>query len=140
MCSNPAEKKAAEILINARMPEIVSESLQTNNDELLPSIKRALLETIVSGTANQKNEVIQYVECFLSNRSQSNNSTSYEKYLKWLNLNKFIDIVKLKEDGQDSLIECYKPTQLGYAVVGSAMVIISFKIEFKRFFLFVQLA
>jgi len=91
MCSNPAEKKAAEILINARMPEIVSEPLQTNNDELLPSIKRALLETIVSGTANQKHEVIQYVECFLSNRSQSNNSTSYEKYLKWLNLNKFID-------------------------------------------------
>ena len=120
MCSNIAEKKAAETLINAKIPEITSDLFQ-NIDELLPSIKRALLETIVSGTATQKNEIIQYVECFLSNRSQSKNSTPYDKYLKWLNTNKFIDIVNLKDEDNQTLIECYKPTQLGFAVVGSAM-------------------
>ena len=126
MCSNQAEKRAAETLINSKIPEVTSDCLlNTNtNEELLPSIKRALLETIVSGTATKKCEIIQYVDCFLSNKSQSSNcAASYEKYLKWLNANKFIDIVKVKEDDGESLSECYKPSQLGYAVVGSAMAI-----------------
>ena len=122
MCSNPSEKKAAEALLSSKIPEIATETVSKNNDELLASIKRALLETIVSGTATKKDEIIQYVECFLSNKTQSKSPDSYEKYLKWLHLNQFIDIVKLKEENSEILNECYKPTQLGYAVVGSAMV------------------
>ena len=47
MCANLAEKKVAETLINSKMPEVNVDSLQNTNEELLPSIKRALLETIV---------------------------------------------------------------------------------------------
>ena len=121
MCSNPNEKKAAETLLNSKMPEVTSESMASNGDELMASIKRALLEVLVSATATKKTEIVQYIECFLSNKTHgAKNSDSCEKYIKWLHSNQFIDIVKIKDS--ESLVECYKPTQLGYAVVGSAMV------------------
>lgn len=111
MCANINEKKIAESLINSEISEHISVDAKT---ELFGSIKRALLETIVSGVAVQKKEIIDYVKCFLSHSLVDD--SSYEKYLKWLNSNQFIDI--LSSNNED---ESYKPSQLGYAVVGSAM-------------------
>ena len=130
ICSNPSEKKAGETLINSKMPEISVSALK-NTEELLPSIKRALLETIVSGVDTKKQEIIDYVECFLSNKLENVSAQSYEKYLKWLNSNQFIDIIQVKEEenGREQFVECYKPSQLGFAVVGSAMVILYFLVN-----------
>lgn len=113
MCANPNEKKIAETLLNSNLPEL-STAVNASND-LVSSIKRALLETIVSGIATKKNEIISYVRCFLSYRLEDTNN-SYDKYLKWLNSNQFIDVVNPNDSEEN-----YKPTQLGYAVVGSAM-------------------
>ncbi|CAF0883929.1 unnamed protein product [Brachionus calyciflorus] len=111
MCANLNEKKIAENLLNSEIPELVTSEAQK---ELSSSIKRALLETIVSGVASRKKEIIDYVKCFLSHSLVDD--LGYEKYLKWLNSNQFLDIVSSNSDDEN-----YKSTQLGYAVVGSAM-------------------
>lgn len=113
MCSNLKEKSIGETLLNTKMIHVENNSKSSGND-LVGSIKRALLETIVSGIACKKSEIVDYAKCFLSFKVEETNST--EKYLKWLNLNQFIDIVQ-----SENANETYKPTQLGYAVVGSAM-------------------
>lgn len=123
MCSNANERKIAQTLIGTtQMPDMNFSSnfgAQSSNDpaSLNSGVKRALLETIVSGIASSKQDVIDYVSCFLSTRLE--NADAYEKYLKWLNQNQFIDVDHSSTDGTPS--EHYKPTQLGYAVVGSAM-------------------
>lgn len=119
MCSTSNENKIAESLINcAQLPELSFGShFNTSNEILSSGIKRALLETIVSGIASSKEDIIQYVSCFLANQVEDKNS--YEKYLKWLNQNQFIDIDKVGSESSSN--ENYKPTQLAYAVVGSAM-------------------
>ena len=78
--------------------------------ELLASVKRAVLETIVSGLATTRGELIAYFQCFLSSNSSS--AIDPSKYLKWLAEHKLVVIV----DGAS-----YKPTQLGYAVCAAAM-------------------
>lgn len=113
MCANKNEKNLAEVLINSKQPEL---GFSLKENELKASIKRALLETIVSGIAYKKDEVIEYTNCFIKNSNES-----CEQYLKWLETNKFIAIVKTKDETSDSMIECYKATQLGHAVVASAM-------------------
>ncbi len=120
MCSNVKEKQIAEDLINSELKEIVSNEW-TLGDELKSSVKRALLETIVSGIASKLNEILEYTSCFLTNRSEPGVS---EEYLNWLKKNEFISIVEVKKEGDEidgSLVECCKPTQLGYAVVAAAM-------------------
>ena len=112
MCSNAAEKRIGESLLNSQLPEIHFPST-SNDSDLLPSLKRALLETIVSGIATKKAEITSYMNCFLKIKSSEDKNIS-ERYLKWLNVNQFIDFVKEDE-------ESYKPSQLGYAVVASAM-------------------
>ena len=121
MCSNLAEKRIAQSLVKAKLTEINVPIL--NEEHLLPSIKRALLETIVSGIASKKHEIIEYTNCFLKFKSSQDGSNMSEKYLKWLNMNQFIDIVAIheKSDEEEISTELYKPTQLGYAVVASAM-------------------
>lgn len=117
MCSNSNERKIAEHLLNASYSEASSSSVNkppVDSDTLSASIKRALLETIVSGVASNKQEVVNYVGCFIASSTQP---IEYEKYLKWLNTSQFIDIVH-REESQE---ECYKPTQLAYAVVSSSM-------------------
>lgn len=119
MCSNANERKIAEGLVNIeQMPEAnFASNLSAQSNETAPlngGIKRALLETIVSGVASSKQEVIDYVSCFLSSRLE--NGDSYEKYLKWLNQNQFIDM-----SNSGTVDETYKPTQLAYAVVAAAM-------------------
>jgi len=123
MCSNANEKNIGQNLIScSKLLEMNFSSnfgAQSASDvaTLKPGIKRALLETIVSGVANNKLEVIQYVNCFLSSKLEKEDS--YEKYLKWLNQNQFIDVDKVDSNGV--IDEHYKPTQLAYAVVGAAM-------------------
>lgn len=117
MCSNANERKIAQTLISAsKLPELTFQP-PSSSGELSSSIKRALLETIVSGIAASKREIIQYVSCFLSNRVDD----SYENYLKWLNVNQFIDVVKESSTHNDADDTVYKPTQLAYAVVQSSM-------------------
>lgn len=117
LCGNAKEKQIAHTLLNSELKEIEAVAPKAD-DELKASIKRALLETIVSGIATQKSDIIQYTSCFLTNGSSVG---LCEKYLKWLEQNEFISIVQMKEENCEKLLECYKPTQLGYAVVASAM-------------------
>lgn len=119
MCSNLNEKKIGENLLNSSIPEISANMNQkSSNTELLSSVKRALLETIVSGIASRKEDIIQYTMCTLANQFNEG-SNDYIKYLEWLNTNHFIDTVKINENNQE--FECYKPSQLAYAVVSSSM-------------------
>lgn len=121
MCSNAKEKKIAETLIGCSQVQEAnfmpySWKKSTDDTSLNPSIKRALLETIVSGMASTKCQVIEYLKCFLSSRLE--NEDSYEKYLKWLNQNQFLDIKSVDSETKQ---EHYKPTQLAYGVVAAAM-------------------
>lgn len=124
MCANANEKKIAQMLISSSSSKIPEAAIggnlggQTSND-LNSGVKRALLETIVSGVACSKQEVIDYVSCFLSTRLE--NADAYEKYLKWLNQNQFIDVDQSVSCADEINRENYKPTQLGFAVVGAAM-------------------
>jgi hypothetical protein len=150
MCSNPNEKKLAHDLLNANISEVKcsnspsrnaiiqqTKKAQINSQQtLLPSVKRALLETIVGGIATSRRELIEYASCFLTlNESDLTNKcncnkktdcfciraqTNKENYLNWLNKNEFVSIVK-KDDSVGYEDVLYKPTQLGYAVVSSAM-------------------
>jgi DNA polymerase theta len=121
MCSNANERKIGEALLNASMMDCVNNTMTNNTNkpasvqssELCASIKRALLETIVSGVAVKKTELIQYVNCFIASKTDI---IDYEKYIKWLNTYQFVDIVR-----DESMEEHFKPTQLGYAVVASSM-------------------
>ena len=114
MCANQNEKKFAEMLINSKQAEI---KFNTKNTDLKASIKRALLETIVSGIASKREEIIEYTNCFITNEKDDLNSS--DQYLNWLETNKLIAIIKSKQDV--TLFEYYKATQLGHAVVASAM-------------------
>jgi DNA polymerase theta len=117
MCSNLNEKKIADTLVNcSKLPELTFNS--SSSTELSSSVKRALLETIVSGIATKRGELCQYVSCFLSTKLDD----TFDKYIKWLNTNQFIDVVKSAETSDEHSAEIgYKPTQLAYAVVQSAM-------------------
>ena len=118
LCANAKEKQIGSTLLNSELKEIETTVAANVDDELKSSIKRALLETIVSGIASQKTEIIEYTSCFLNNASDASLS---EKYLKWLGQNEFLSIVQIKEENSEMGLECYKPTQLGYAVVAAAM-------------------
>jgi DNA polymerase theta len=93
MCANQNEKRFAEILINSKLPEVTFSS--NKSSELKPSIKRALLETIVSGMASKKQEIIAYTNCFIMNKN-NDDTNSCDIYLKWLESNKFIAIYTCK--------------------------------------------
>ncbi len=118
MCSNLNEKKIGEALLNSNIMDCVNNTMvnkptTVQSTELCGSVKRALLETIVSGVAVKKTELLQYVNCFISSKTDA---IDYEKYIKWLNTNQFVDIIK-----DENMEEHFKPTQLGYAVVASSM-------------------
>jgi DNA polymerase theta len=121
MCNNQNEKKIGIEILNAEIVQIVSQNnninKQDNQDDLIPSIKRSLLEVIVSGIASKKEDIINYFDCkLMTYNSEEQAMVNFEKYLTWLNKNQFIDVLK-----NEISEECYKPTQLGYAVVASAM-------------------
>jgi DNA polymerase theta len=118
MCNNQNEKKIGIEILNAEIVQIPQNSnKQLNQDDLIPSIKRSLLEVIVSGIASKREDIINYFDCKLMTYNNDDSKVvNFEKYLEWLNKNQFIDVLK-NENSQ----ECYKPTQLGYAVVASAM-------------------
>ena len=104
MCLNAEEKQHAQTLMKSKLPEVKLKAEDT--ESLKPSIKRALLETIVSGIASKKDEVIEYTNCFIRIENGAENNSN-EKYLKWLESNKFISIVETKDqDGKTT--ECYK--------------------------------
>lgn len=103
MCLNSEEKQHAQTLIKSKLPEV---KFRPESNELQPSIKRALLETIVSGIASTREEIIEYTDCFIRNKKRNENESN-ESYLKWLETNKFISIVE-KKDQDGKITECYK--------------------------------
>jgi DNA polymerase theta len=134
MCANASEKKAAETLLRSQMPDLFAAAKSTSvagtgeQQPLLASIKRALLESIVSGVASKHSDIVAYKNCFCKiNHCKNLNANGdededIEAYLQWLNKNEFISIVK--NDGAYGDQTCqtvYKPTQLAFACVASAM-------------------
>ena len=103
MCLNSEEKQHAQTLINSNLPEL---KLKSESIQLQSSIKRALLEAIVSGIVSTKDEVIEYTNCFIIT-VKGNGNESNEKYLKWLESNKFISIIETK-DQDGKITEGYK--------------------------------
>ena len=85
----------------------------------LPIINLLYSQFLIKGVATTKKELIDYTKCFL------NNGITYdgmaECYLDWLRKNEFVSFIDLKDDDSDQLEKMLKPTQLGYAVVASAM-------------------
>jgi hypothetical protein len=133
MCSNAAEKRLGECLINSELPELSSTmgiaapfttkgNKQQNVNELASSMKRAILETIVSGIATTKEDLKLYSNCFLSKQEIEIKGLDIDIYLNWLYKNEFIDVVVDKTSTETNpQKQSYKPTQLGFAVVSSAM-------------------
>lgn len=74
---------------------------------------------ILKGVATSKKEIIDYIKCFLNN--SINNECMADSYLEWLKTNEFISMFASKDDESQTVEHVFKATQLGYAVVASAM-------------------
>ena len=135
MCNNPQEKRVGEALIKSELAPIKS-SLITNKSEmsLTSSMKRAILEIIASGIANDHENLKKYLSCTLLNaeydsivESTKNRESLPNEYailieqsISWLIKCDFITKVKLLKDETDQK-EIFKATPLGNAVLASSM-------------------
>lgn len=122
MCNNSSEKRQGEELVKSTLPPIKS-CLLSSTGNLSLSIKRAVLEIIVSGIAREINDVRLYTSCTLlcvsSNEQNQIIDATIEQSIKWLLENELIAKVSIKEEEIDK--EIFKATPFGSAVLNSAM-------------------
>ncbi|KAK7072181.1 hypothetical protein SK128_021895, partial [Halocaridina rubra] len=115
------EKSKAESLVTSTLPSITS-CLQQDNS-LTSSMKRAILEVIVSGIAATQQDVIRYSSCTLlaasinkeTRLSQTETPNSILSCVQFLEENEFIRL-----QDTDNGVK-YMGTQLGYAVLASGL-------------------
>jgi hypothetical protein len=124
MCNNPNEKRVGEELLKSQLTPI--KSCLSVNMALSGSIKRAILEIVVSGVAQETNDLIKYASCTLLVQQEAQESSKPEQNdfikqcLDWLIKNNFIANVQIKIQDSESK-QIYKATSLGNAVLASAM-------------------
>ncbi|RUS83890.1 hypothetical protein EGW08_008371 [Elysia chlorotica] len=123
----PQEKSKGKTLLQAELPSVES-CLHFDPDEgLSRSLKRAVLEVVVSGVAPSPEDVMTYVNCTLlsasmnSESAQGNNSSVLiESCIQFLQDNEFVTIQKsTNEDGEE--VSRFHPTLLGSAILASSL-------------------
>ncbi|CAL1548393.1 unnamed protein product, partial [Lymnaea stagnalis] len=117
------EKAKAKNLLKSELPAVES-CLQFNVKEgLSSSLKRAVLEIVVSGVAPKVEDVVTYIDCTLLSVSLEGNGLGQvktalvESCIKYLQENEFVTVqVSQKEETNK-----FYPTQLGAAILASSL-------------------
>eukprot|EP00106_Octopus_bimaculoides_P021111 XP_014788553.1 PREDICTED: DNA polymerase theta-like [Octopus bimaculoides] len=124
------EKARAYELLNAALPPIKSSFMKCLQDGPTASLKRAILEIIVSGAAISVSDVSLYTSCTLLSASvedeerRGNNVSLVSECIDFLKENEFISIRNITKEDSDcaeTTESCFFPTKLGSAVLASAL-------------------
>ncbi|XP_074663190.1 DNA polymerase theta-like [Tubulanus polymorphus] len=118
----PNERSKGIALITAEL-EPVKSCLFRRQEGLSSSMKRAMLEVVVSGVAKTPEDLDRYARCTMLSASMETEenvaSTPIQDCIKFLQDNEFIVLKSNEADG--NLNEQYFPTQLGSAVLASSI-------------------
>ncbi|KAL3883562.1 hypothetical protein ACJMK2_029814 [Sinanodonta woodiana] len=120
----PNEKSKAVTLMKSSLPPVNSTLMKQYGEELSSSIKRAVLEVVVSGVASTIQDVADYVSCTLLAVSLPKDGTKTDELIEacvsFLQENEFVTLRKIT-NGDGLVSEKFFPTQLGSAVLASAL-------------------
>ncbi|KAK3585671.1 hypothetical protein CHS0354_020237 [Potamilus streckersoni] len=120
----PNEKSKAVTIMKSTLPPVHSTLMNHQGEQLSSSMKRAILEVVVSGVALTIQDVADYVSCTLLAVSLPKDGTKTDEFIEacisFLQENEFVTVQKItNNDG--SVGERFVPTQLGSAVLASAL-------------------
>ncbi|CAG5132586.1 unnamed protein product [Candidula unifasciata] len=122
----PTEKNMGKKLMESSLPSVKSCLHFDTKEGLTGSLKRAILEVVVSGVAPTPGDVITYINCTLlsaslSEDTQRNLKTALvDSCIQFLQDNEFVTVnITYNEDGTE--IRKFYPTQLGSAILASSL-------------------
>ncbi|VDI52041.1 DNA polymerase theta, partial [Mytilus galloprovincialis] len=120
----PNERDKAVTLISSSLPPVQSCLVSREGQELSSSLKRAILEIVVSGVATVPADVALYTSCTMLSAAISADDNGNEDMIaaciKFLQENEFVCLQKVAvADGKEE--ERFCPTQLGSAVLASSL-------------------
>ncbi|XP_033740640.1 LOW QUALITY PROTEIN: DNA polymerase theta-like [Pecten maximus] len=114
------ERSKAMTLVRSALPPVQS-CLLKNQGQLSSSLKRAILEIVVSGVATCPNDVVTYISCTMLAASLPSDdqqaATIIQDCITFLQENEFVTLQKSAETEE----ERFRPSQLGSAVLASSM-------------------
>ncbi|KAL4233021.1 hypothetical protein ACF0H5_007707 [Mactra antiquata] len=120
----PNERSKAEKLVQGSLPSVHSTLIKNEDEPLSSSLKRAILEVVVSGVATTPDEVSTYASCTLLaaslTKDQTQTSNLIQECVTFLEEYEFVCKQNITQsDGARK--ERYVPTQLGSAVLSSSI-------------------
>ncbi|XP_053395972.1 DNA polymerase theta-like [Mercenaria mercenaria] len=120
----PSERPKAEKLVKGALPAVQSTLVRSEGEPLSSSMKRAILEVVVSGVAMSPAEVSCYASCTLLaaslTKEEDQTKDLIQQCVQFLQENEFVCTQKIKgPEGVES--ERFVPTQLGAAVLASSI-------------------
>ncbi|GFR73382.1 DNA polymerase theta-like, partial [Elysia marginata] len=123
----PQEKLKGKNLLQAELPPVESCLHFDPGEGLSRSLKRAVLEVVVSGVAPSPEDVMTYVNCTLLSASlncdsscENSNSLLIDSCIQFLQDNEFVTVQKSKnDDGVE--VSHFHPTLLGSAILASSL-------------------
>ncbi|KAK3098715.1 hypothetical protein FSP39_022356 [Pinctada imbricata] len=120
----PNERAKAVTLVTSELPSVGSCLYHKEGEPLSRSLKRAILEIVVSGVASVPEDVAMYASCTMLAASLTKDTgqtdTLINACIEFLRENEFVSLQKVREsDGSE--VERFCPTQLGSAVLASAL-------------------
>uniref|UniRef100_A0A803XN46 DNA polymerase theta n=1 Tax=Meleagris gallopavo TaxID=9103 RepID=A0A803XN46_MELGA len=126
----PSERSKGAALLQGSLKPVCSCLLRREGEGVASSMKRAILEIIVSGVASTPDDVQTYASCTLLASSLKENKRENEKEqdkvqkgpieacIAWLLENEFIQIL---ECANDKKAKIFHPTHLGSATLSSSL-------------------
>lgn len=126
----PSERSKGAALLQGSLKPVCSCLLRKEGEGVASSMKRAILEIIVSGVANTPDDVQTYASCTLLASSLKDNKRENEKEqdkvqtgpieacIAWLLENEFIQVL---ERADDKKAKIFHPTHLGSATLSSSL-------------------
>ncbi|XP_071114847.1 DNA polymerase theta-like [Haliotis cracherodii] len=117
----PSEKSRAMDLMKSELPPVKSCLIREGREELSSSMKRAILEIVVSGVATAPRDVAAYASCTMlaATCEEQDNNQLIDTCIAFLRENEFVTLKTSKNNGNTS--ERFYPTQLGSAVLASSL-------------------
>ncbi|XP_052808033.1 DNA polymerase theta-like [Mya arenaria] len=119
----PSERSKAEQLVGGALPPVHSTLIRDKGESLSSSLKRAILEVVVSGVASCPRDVEVYASCTLlaaSLHGETDPCNAIQECIDFLLQNEFITVQNVT-DIHGVSGERYVPTQLGAAVLSSSI-------------------
>ncbi|XP_067676390.1 DNA polymerase theta-like [Haliotis asinina] len=118
----PNEKSRAMELMRSELPPVRSCLIREGSEELSSSMKRAILEIVVSGVATAPQDVAAYASCTMlaATSEEQDNNQLIDTCISFLRENEFVTL-KTTKNSDGSTSERFYPTQLGSAVLASSL-------------------